>query len=211
MEQNIKKKISPVELIDLIESKMKQKGWKAADLARHSGVATGILSRLFDKEEKKIGISAINIFEVLQALGIIKLEVESPAWPPEVQKACEIVYKIMTSDNDIAKEALRTNLRIFEDHEEKRKEEIEKKAEINDLTNRMERMEARIQNGMAVVYDLSEKNRRLKNENVETKKERDELKRQKEQAEAERDAVKKSTPDEPLETSEDVIGKNGTT
>ncbi|MFA5262105.1 MAG: helix-turn-helix transcriptional regulator [Candidatus Omnitrophota bacterium] len=38
-------------------------------------------------------------------------------WPEEIKDACRIVHKIMTSTNKIAKDALHTNLALFEDHE----------------------------------------------------------------------------------------------
>ena len=38
-------------------------------------------------------------------------------WTIDIIEACEIVHKIMTSDNKIAKDALHTNLVAFEDHE----------------------------------------------------------------------------------------------
>jgi len=44
-------------------------------------------------------------------------------WPDSIIQACDIVHKIMTSDNKIAKDALHTNLVAFEDHERMRKNE----------------------------------------------------------------------------------------
>ena len=63
-------------------------------------------------------------------------------WPNDIKEACEIVHKIMTSDNKIAKDALHTNLVAFEDHDslridKKRMDQIEAEiAFLKELYNR---------------------------------------------------------------------------
>lgn len=67
MEQDCKQNIAQIEQI---RERMKQKGWKQADLARATGVSTGVLSRFFGND----GISDKNLFRVMTALGFFKGE-----------------------------------------------------------------------------------------------------------------------------------------
>lgn len=64
MENEVKKKISQVELI---RQAMQARGWKAAELSRASGVSTGVLSRFFNDD----GISADNFYAILVALNLL--------------------------------------------------------------------------------------------------------------------------------------------
>lgn len=84
MEQDCKQNISQIEQI---RERMKQKGWKQADLARATGVSTGVLSRFFGND----GISDRNLFRVMTALGFFKGETisEIPNSIKEVQKLGE--------------------------------------------------------------------------------------------------------------------------
>lgn len=67
MEQDCKQNVTPMEQI---RERMKQKGWKQADLARATGVSTAVLSRFFAND----GISDRNLFHVMTALDFFKGE-----------------------------------------------------------------------------------------------------------------------------------------
>lgn len=55
-------------------------------------------------------------------------------WPPEIVKACELVYRIMTSDNKVARDALAINLTVFEEHEVLKRDKEDTHARIEEAT-----------------------------------------------------------------------------
>lgn len=99
--------------------------------------------------------------------------------PPDLKPLLPDLEYIYKSGNKGVKNALTSNIKEF-------KNDVEKDDAIQKHEQRLEKLEAKMQNGLAVIYDLSEKNRRLKNENVE---------------------LKKSIPVVPLVTSEESIPK----
>lgn len=82
-------------------------------------------------------------------------------WAEPIQDACKLVHKIMTSDNKFAKEALRTNLAIFEDHEKLSKAQKEKDAAIVALTKKTEILSTTLED-MKTRLEFMEKQASLK-------------------------------------------------
>ena len=143
MEQDCKQNNSQIEQI---RERMKQKGWKQADLARATGVSTGVLSRFLNDD----GISDKNLFRVLEALDFFKDEPDkkfhttikggsgialSDDW--QMKQLLEQITKRLDEQQDTNRNIIKTVARMKDDLEAVREMIIRGTESIVDLNKRM--------------------------------------------------------------------------
>jgi len=92
-------------LVDIVGQALEGKKWKPSRLAQESGVAQPVISG-FLRGAANLGVT--NTYKILKTLDLLKngISCESTHYPPEIQKECEKVAKILTSDYDHIKDEL---------------------------------------------------------------------------------------------------------
>lgn len=102
MKNTVKKKVSHLELV---KEALKEKGWRAAELSRRSGVSTGILSRYLNKV---LGTSDDNLFSILCTLDLINIpEIRiTRGWSQEAIEACNDIRDILDFGEKDEKDAV---------------------------------------------------------------------------------------------------------
>ena len=102
MKNTVKKKVSHLELV---KKALKERGWRAAELSRRSGVSTGVLSRYLNKI---LGTSDDNLFSILCTLDLINIpEIHvTRGWSQKAIEACNDIRDILDFGEQDEKDAV---------------------------------------------------------------------------------------------------------
>ncbi|MGD0279953.1 MAG: helix-turn-helix transcriptional regulator [Smithella sp.] len=102
MKNTVKKKVSHLELV---KKALKERGWRAAELSRRSGVSTGILSRYLNEV---LGTSDDNLFAILCTLDLINIPkiTVMRGWSQTAIEACNDIREILDFGEKEEKDAV---------------------------------------------------------------------------------------------------------